>query len=70
MNQCDGCCRGLPLSNGIHRGEGYDLIGCAAHLYATAVYEALDERAKKRTSQENVADVLGAYARLLKENQQ
>jgi hypothetical protein len=32
-NQCDGCARGLPLEDGIHRGEGYDLIGCTAHLY-------------------------------------
>ena len=35
MNQCDGCNRGLPLVNGIHRGEGYDLIGCTADRYKT-----------------------------------
>lgn len=35
MNQCDGCRRGLPLENGIHRGEGYDLIGCTRELYRT-----------------------------------
>jgi ribosomal protein L32 len=33
LNQCDGCARGLPLENGIHRGEGYDLIGCTADRY-------------------------------------
>lgn len=33
-NQCDGCRRGLPLKDGVHRGEGYDAIGCTAHLYA------------------------------------
>ena len=32
-NQCDGCNRGLPIVDGIHRGEGYDMIGCTAHLY-------------------------------------
>jgi len=35
-NQCDGCARGLPLKDGIHRNDranGYDLIGCTAHLY-------------------------------------
>jgi hypothetical protein len=35
LNQCDGCRRGLPLNaSGIHRGEGYDLIGCTADRYA------------------------------------
>lgn len=33
-NQCDGCMRGLPVENGIHReptgGMG---MGCTAHLY-------------------------------------
>jgi hypothetical protein len=33
LNQCDGCARGLPMENGIHRGEGYDLIGCTADRY-------------------------------------
>jgi hypothetical protein len=32
-NQCDGCARGLPLEGGIHRGEGYDMIGCTADRY-------------------------------------
>lgn len=32
-NQCDGCRRGLPLENGVHKGAGYDMIGCTAHLY-------------------------------------
>lgn len=34
MNQCDGCRRGLPIVRGrVHRGEGYDIIACTAHLY-------------------------------------
>lgn len=33
LNQCDGCRRGLPIVNGIHRGPGYDLIGCTADRY-------------------------------------
>lgn len=34
-NQCDGCQRGLPLENGIHRARGtsYDMIGCTRELY-------------------------------------
>lgn len=36
MNQCDGCARGLPLENGIHKGDGYDLIGCTADRYVMA----------------------------------
>ena len=32
-NQCDGCARGLPMTEGIHRGAGYDLIGCTADRY-------------------------------------
>lgn len=32
-NQCDGCARGLPLDGRIHRGDGYDLIGCTADRY-------------------------------------
>lgn len=34
LNQCDGCARGLPLVNGIHRGKGNDIIGCTADRYA------------------------------------
>jgi hypothetical protein len=33
LNQCDGCARGLPVENGIHRGKGYDLIACTADRY-------------------------------------
>ncbi len=34
MNQCDGCKRGLPLKDGIHKAsEGYDMIGCTAERY-------------------------------------
>jgi hypothetical protein len=33
MNQCDGCRRGLPVENGLHRGAGYDLIHCTRALY-------------------------------------
>jgi len=32
-NQCDGCRRGLPLHDGIHRGDGYDMIACTASRY-------------------------------------
>lgn len=39
MNQCDGCNRGLPLDNGIHRGDGYDFIGCTKELYMTTDLE-------------------------------
>jgi hypothetical protein len=36
-NMCDGCQRGLPLVDGIHRGESpFDLIGCTADRYRTA----------------------------------
>lgn len=33
INQCDGCRRGLPLIDGIHKGKGWDMIGCTANLY-------------------------------------
>jgi hypothetical protein len=33
INQCDGCRRGLPLEDGIHIGEGYDMMGCTKHVY-------------------------------------
>jgi hypothetical protein len=34
MNQCDGCRRGLPLKDRIHRGtDPWDAIGCTSHLY-------------------------------------
>lgn len=32
-NQCDGCARGLPIRDGIHRGVGYDAIVCTADRY-------------------------------------
>jgi hypothetical protein len=40
-NQCDGCARGLPLANGIHRGPGsWDVQGCTANMYASPVAPA------------------------------
>lgn len=34
INQCDGCRRGLPLdNNGVHRGKGFDAIGCTRERY-------------------------------------
>jgi len=33
LNQCDGCRRGLPVEDGTHRGEGYDLIVCTKDRY-------------------------------------
>ena len=32
-NQCDGCARGLPIKDGVHKGSGYDMIGCTKNLY-------------------------------------
>lgn len=36
-NQCDGCRRGLPVVDGIHRGEPYDLQSCTKHRYRLPV---------------------------------
>ena len=33
MNQCDGCARGLPVVNGIHKGIGWDAICCTKNRY-------------------------------------
>ena len=33
LNQCDGCRRGMPLKDGLHRAPGYDFIGCTAERY-------------------------------------
>lgn len=39
INQCDGCCRGLPVVNGIHRGPsgfwGGDIQFCTKDRYLT-----------------------------------
>lgn len=33
-NQCDGCRRGMPLEDGIHRSDyAYDLMSCTKHRY-------------------------------------
>jgi hypothetical protein len=45
LNQCDGCRRGLPLRDGTHYGEGYDAIGCTAHLYRASPGSATDPEA-------------------------
>lgn len=42
-NQCDGCRRGLPLKDGIHRGGGFDMIACTAERYHDYTQEELDE---------------------------
>ena len=33
INQCDGCRRNLPVVDGIHQGQGYDLIACTKVRY-------------------------------------
>ena len=33
VNQCDGCRRGLPIVDGLHKGEGYDMIACTKERY-------------------------------------
>jgi hypothetical protein len=34
FNQCDGCRRGMPVADGIHRGASiWDVIGCTADRY-------------------------------------
>jgi hypothetical protein len=37
VNQCDGCRRGLPVTNGVHRGQGGfwagDMQSCTADRY-------------------------------------
>lgn len=45
-NQCDGCARGLPIYNGIHRQEdGMPVMACAAHLYeSAAAQDGRDDR--------------------------
>ena len=33
VNQCDGCRRGLPIVDGLHKGPGYDMIACTKERY-------------------------------------
>lgn len=33
INQCDGCRRNLPIVDGLHKGEGYDMIACTKERY-------------------------------------
>ena len=33
INQCDGCRRGLPIVDGLHKGPGYDMIACTKGRY-------------------------------------
>ena len=33
INQCDGCRRNLPVVDGLHKGEGYDMIACTKERY-------------------------------------
>lgn len=48
-NQCDGCRRGLPLTDGIHYGKGYDMIGCTKNRYTEQqeMFEELSRIAQK-----------------------
>jgi hypothetical protein len=43
-NQCDGCARGLPLKDGIHKGEGYDMIGCTKNKYIPTPHTEKEDR--------------------------
>ena len=56
-NQCDGCRRGLPLrSDGVHIGEGYDLIGCTG-IALQSVRRA--PRSRARVSNESQRELGG-----------
>ena len=44
MNQCDGCARRLPLKNGLHRGVGWDAIGCTKNRYPQAISGILNSK--------------------------
>jgi len=44
INQCDGCRRGLPVDeHGVHRGKGYDMIDCTAHLYQAPAQQPITD---------------------------
>jgi hypothetical protein len=47
MNQCDGCRRGLPVENGVHRGPGGfwagDVQACTKDRYETHCERCTDE---------------------------
>ncbi len=46
INCCDGCQRGLPIKDGIHKGTGYDMIGCTKDRYESSPKELKQEEAK------------------------
>jgi hypothetical protein len=52
MNQCDGCARRLPLKNGLHRGIGWDVIGCTKHRYPQATCGVLNGKQVKEIKRE------------------
>lgn len=33
QNQCDGCMKGIPLVDGLHKAEGYGVIACTRKRY-------------------------------------
>jgi hypothetical protein len=58
QNQCDGCRRGLPLVDGTHKGEGYDMIGCTAHLYADPLPSEASRASQEREEVEGLVQAL------------
>lgn len=39
MNQCDGCCRGLPIEDGDHMKNGMPVMGCTANRYEEVTHD-------------------------------
>lgn len=54
MNQCDGCARRLPVKNGLHRGVGWDVIGCTKDRYPDANAEKKELDLIDKNADENM----------------
>lgn len=51
INQCDGCRRGVPVENGIHRGGGFwqgDSMVCTAERYKIMSKRTEDKKGELR----------------------
>ncbi len=60
MNQCDGCRRGLPVENGVHRGPGEggtgDLQACTADRYPPDSVDKLIDQLRESLDRRCLAD--------------
>ena len=60
-NQCDGCARNLPITDGLHFDGRKPFMVCTKHKYTSRIKELEQENQRLREALLEAADVLDTW---------